>query len=1012
MEQNVVLAGVGGQGILTIAKAISNAGLKRGLHIRQAEVHGMSQRGGAVQSHLRFADHELFSDLISMGQADMVLAVEPLESLRYVNMLGPEGVIVASTNAFVNIGNYPPIEDVLDRVSGLGRHILIDADRLARAAGSARAANTVMLGAASLFLEVDALELDNAVADMFEPKGEKIVSVNRRAFRFGRNAAAAYLDGIERGGTSRAVRHWIESLEEDQLAGAERPDAPPLDVMEPIDRLSGAEAHAVERLLWDVYEDDREQLFEHEVYQIIQLVGAISPPEHVFVRTDEIITEAALTRFQSDRVVLKLVSPEVPHKSDAHGIVFCRNDHETVKQEIDRLLKHHAHRDRVDGVLVVEFVKRENTGLGGELFVGVRATREFGPVIAAGLGGIDTEYLAKAMRPGLAVAKALATDISAEEFFGLFKKTAAYDLLSGRARGHNRVVSDGELLRCFRAFISVATRFCVVRGEEGPDVAELEVNPFAYRHQRLIPLDGRGRLRTAVPRPAARPATRVRNLLEPASIAVLGVSAENKKSFGRIILNNVIGSGFDPADVRVIKPDTDEIDGVACVPSIADLPSPVDLLVVAAGAAELPSVVNQCVDSGKVHSAILIPGGAGETEGSEDIAAAIREAVDRAREQEDGPVFLGPNSLGLQSRPGRYDTFFIPHNKLDKRWDKPHKGVALVSQSGAFIVRAMSNFEKLDPAFTVSIGNQTDLTLSDIVAVVGERDDIHTLGVYAEGFNDLDGLDLLRVIDELTEAGKTVVFYKAGRTDSGRDAAAGHTASVAGDYEICEAGAAHAGALVAEDFTTFSQMLEIATTTHGFTVRGRRIGAIANAGCETVAMGDNVDESPYSASLPAPAEPTLDALNAMLAEHRLTSLVNARNPLDLTPMASEAAYVEATRIFLEADEIDAVIVSCIPLTPAVASTETELEAGSALIDGLTRLRAEFDKPIITVIDAGARYDAFVARLRDAGFATIRSADEAIRVFGRVLASRERHSQSEQQAGGLIEPAPTRHEPVS
>ncbi|USN98910.1 MAG: indolepyruvate oxidoreductase subunit beta [Phycisphaeraceae bacterium] len=1011
MEQNVVLAGVGGQGILTIARAISTAGLRRGLNIRQAEVHGMSQRGGAVQSHLRFADTELFSDLIPMGQADLVIAVEPLESLRYVSMLKPDGLIVASTNAFVNIGNYPPIEEVLERIAGLGRHILVDADRLARAAGSARAANVVMLGAASLHLDMSAEELENAVASMFESKGEKVVSVNRRAFRFGRNAASAYLDGIERGGTSRAVRHWIESLSEDQLAGAERPDAPPLDVIEPIDRLSGAEAHAVERLLWDVYEDDRKQLYEHEVYQIIQLVGAISPPDHLFVRADEIITEAGLSRFQSDRVVLKIVSPEVSHKSDAHGIVFCRNDHETVKQEIDRLLKHHAHRDRVDGVLVVEFVQRADTGLGGELFVGVRATREFGPVIAAGLGGIDTEYLAKAMRPGLAVAKALATDISAEDFFDLFTHTAAYDLLSGRARGHSRVVSDGELLRCFRAFISLATRFCVDRGIEGPDVAELEVNPFAYRHQRLIPLDGRGRLRTAVPRPSPRPKARVRNLLEPSSIAVLGVSGENKKSFGRIILNNVIGAGFDKSSVRVIKPGADAIDGVACVPSIADLDEPVDLLVVAAGASELPEIVNQCVDSGKARSAILIPGGAGETEGSEEIARLLKEAVKRAREKDDGPVFLGPNSLGLQSRPGKYDTFFIPAEKLDKRWGAPHRGVALVSQSGAFIVRGMSNFETLDPAFTVSIGNQADLTLADIVSVVGDRDDIHTIGVYAEGFNDLDGLDLLRVIGRLTESGTTVVFYKAGRTDSGRDAAAGHTASVAGDYEICEAGAAHAGALIAEDFTTFNQMLEIATTIHDAKVRGRRVGAIANAGCETVAMADNVGTVRYTALLPAPEERTRAAIEAMLARHRLASLVNARNPLDLTPMAGEQAYVDAARIFLEADEYDAVIVSCIPLTPAVASTEAELTRGSALVEGLKKLRDEFDKPIITVVDAGARYEPFVARLREAGFAVIRSADAAIRGFGRVLASRERDDRPARPAPSLIEPSPAQHETV-
>src|SRR5512136_315151 len=130
MEQNLILAGVGGQGILSIARAISIAALRHSLHIKQAEVHGMSQRGGAVQSHLRIADHELFSDLIPTGQADLIFAVEPLEALRYVQYLREDGVLVVSTNAFVNIDNYPAIEQVLERIAAFPRHVLLDADGL------------------------------------------------------------------------------------------------------------------------------------------------------------------------------------------------------------------------------------------------------------------------------------------------------------------------------------------------------------------------------------------------------------------------------------------------------------------------------------------------------------------------------------------------------------------------------------------------------------------------------------------------------------------------------------------------------------------------------------------------------------------------------------------------------------------------------------------------------------------------------------------------------------------
>src|ERR1035437_4529222 len=152
MKKDIILAGVGGQGILSIAAIIGTAAVKAGLYLKQAEVHGMSQRGGDVQSNLRISDQPIASDLIPVGKADMIISVEPMEALRYVPMLASEGWIITNTTPFINIPDYPSKEELLEVIGSQPHHIILDADAIAKELGSAKAANVVILGAASPFL--------------------------------------------------------------------------------------------------------------------------------------------------------------------------------------------------------------------------------------------------------------------------------------------------------------------------------------------------------------------------------------------------------------------------------------------------------------------------------------------------------------------------------------------------------------------------------------------------------------------------------------------------------------------------------------------------------------------------------------------------------------------------------------------------------------------------------------------------------------------------------------------
>jgi indolepyruvate ferredoxin oxidoreductase beta subunit len=187
MKNDIILSGVGGQGILSIAASIGLAAVANNLFLKQAEVHGMSQRGGDVQSHLRISDKPVYSDLIPYGTATLIISVEPMESLRYLPWLSKSGWLVTNSNPFINIPDYPAIDEIINEIKKIKNHIIIDADSIAKESGSARSGNMVILGAASSYIDMSYLSLENAVIKLFERKGEDVIEANLKALKAGRD---------------------------------------------------------------------------------------------------------------------------------------------------------------------------------------------------------------------------------------------------------------------------------------------------------------------------------------------------------------------------------------------------------------------------------------------------------------------------------------------------------------------------------------------------------------------------------------------------------------------------------------------------------------------------------------------------------------------------------------------------------------------------------------------------------------------------------------------------------
>ncbi|MDE6271696.1 MAG: indolepyruvate oxidoreductase subunit beta [Muribaculaceae bacterium] len=190
MKSDIILAGVGGQGILSIATILGCAALNDGLHLKQAEVHGMSQRGGDVQSNLRLSSNPIASDLIPLGGADLIVSLEPMEALRYIPYLAPTGWIVTNTVPFVNIPDYPELETIQKELDSAGNVVAFDMEEVAKEVAGPRSSNMVLLGACSLFIDgLKEEDIENGIREIFGRKGEAIVESNLKAFRAGRARA-------------------------------------------------------------------------------------------------------------------------------------------------------------------------------------------------------------------------------------------------------------------------------------------------------------------------------------------------------------------------------------------------------------------------------------------------------------------------------------------------------------------------------------------------------------------------------------------------------------------------------------------------------------------------------------------------------------------------------------------------------------------------------------------------------------------------------------------------------
>jgi len=695
-------------------------------------------------------------------------------------------------------------------------------------------------------------------------------------------------------------------------------------------------------------------LHEGRAYALLAAAG-LRVPRHGFLES------GPLPFAPGEPIVLKGIADELWHKSDKGAVHFGAFDPEALRAEAAAMRARVAEHPWIGGLVCEKVPFKRLSGLPTEALVSLKRDPDAGWLVICGIGGLQADAWA-ALAPPLIWPIALATP---EQALGELKHHWLGRTWLGLQRGTEALTDETKL----RAFLQGLWR--AVEGLDREGVGLLELNPVVLDAEGLpTALDGVGTLGAAgAGAPVAPDPAWYQALLAPRSVVLAGVSSR-EGTVGRIILENLQRSTLPAGALRLLKPGASEFLGLPCLGSVADLAAaPADQLILSLPAPQTLEVVEQlCRQGGGATVVYLVAGGLGDgadTEGLGKRLVACLETHRRAGQWT--PALVGPNGLGLYSPDLDLNTLFIPREKLPLSPKPGH--LALVSQSGAFLITRLSRRPELGLRAAVAIGNQMDLRCSDFLRGFGGDPAVKVVGAYLEGFAPGDLAATAEAARSLRASGRRLLLYKGGRSQAGMAAASSHTGALAGDAALQASVLRRAGALLADRMEAFDGAL--AWLGAHPELRPRQVAIMTNAGFEAVASADLLAGPLGGAHL---SEGETRDLETLLEAQGLKGLVAAHLPLDVTPMADEAAYLACARLLL-GGEADTLVVGLVPLTRRLGTADPAAFAPFAR--ALADLARSSGKGVGVTVEGGAIYDAYRQGLRDAGLPVFLSMEEAL-----------------------------------
>ncbi|HPJ01640.1 MAG TPA: acetate--CoA ligase family protein [Candidatus Limiplasma sp.] len=730
--------------------------------------------------------------------------------------------------------------------------------------------------------------------------------------------------------------------------------------------------HQVNALLQTAHQDGRHTLYEHEVYELLRLIG-FDIPLYRFVKTADLVNEALIAPFGGKDIMVKVVSRDLAHNQRYGGVkrvgisdpLFIRYVLSHMKKEV---LSHFedGQKPRIDGFLLIEFI-HFTQAIGDEIMLGFQEDPSFGTVVTLTKGGDDAEFFAKYYDPAnlllapisLADAQALLNRLNIRH---KYSEMGQPQRLSEIAQGMARLSDLGLSYSMFT--------------HPGPPFyfKALDLNPVVFsKDGRFVAVDGYAEFTPAgesCDESVTPNGQGLSRFFEPRGIVVTGVSTDPQKySMARNIVTLLLDLGR--TDIYCVNPKGGEtvIGGhvFSLYTSIDEIREPYDLLVYAAPGKYSLSFV-ESVPSGK--SVILISGIPADMD--------YRQfAAELARVRKPDVRVVGPNCMGVFSAPGGarqgVNTLFIEEDRLSIPLNG-HANTALLTQSGAMSITFIERNQQTGIFRSiVSFGNKVDVNIPDLMAYCEADPLTDVIAIYVEGLGAGEGRQFYEL---LRKSSKPVIIYKSGRTEAGAKAAASHTAAMSGSYEVFRAACLQGGCILTEELDDFYNYTKTFAVLSRRPARGCRVAGVVNAGLEAT-MGADILNELTPATFSAETVETLKRLNTH-------GLVNVESPfLDLTPMTDDRLYVKFIEAALEDPNVDCLFVGIVPHVESLKTVEDNyLDAdalGPLLVDAFRRTK----KPVVVSVNAGRHYQALVHYLEENGlpvFSDIRSAIRSLDAF--------------------------------